>query len=110
MAQRQSPEEVNRLLRLAMGERRPIRAIYDNRRRVLCPHRLGWNKKGQRRVLCYQSGGASTRGLDPKGAQSDFFVLVFAPVQDKFHRFILGQTDGTPQALISLFFVPTPIL
>jgi hypothetical protein len=75
MAQRQSLEEVNRLLRLAMGERRPIGAMYHNRRRVLCPHRLGWNKEGQRRVLCYQSGGASTSGLDPKGAQSNWRCL-----------------------------------
>jgi len=57
MAPGQSPEEVLRLLRVAVGLRRPMAAVYDDRRRLLCPHRLGWNREGQRRVLCYQYGG-----------------------------------------------------
>jgi hypothetical protein len=75
MVSGQSPEKVNRLLRVAMGRRRPMPAVYDRRRRLLCPHRLGWNREGQRRVLCYQYGGASGSGLDPRGALSNWWCL-----------------------------------
>ncbi len=34
---------------------------YRGRHRLLCPHRLGWNRKKQSRVLCYQYGGESER-------------------------------------------------
>jgi hypothetical protein len=75
MAPDQPTEDVNRLLRLAMRSKRPIAAVYDDCRRLLCPHKLGWNKEGERRVLCYQYGGASVSGLDPKEAQSNWRCL-----------------------------------
>jgi hypothetical protein len=63
MAPSQSSEEVNRLLRMSIRQRQPITAMYNGRRRQLCPHRLGWNKDEERRVLCYQYGGESVTGL-----------------------------------------------
>ena len=68
----QSLEEVSWLLRVAMGRRRSIAAVYDGRIRLRCPYRLGWNREGQRRVLCYQYGGARASGLDPRGARSNW--------------------------------------
>jgi len=75
MASDQTLEEVNRLLQMAVGHRLAIEAVYDNCRRLLCPHRLGWNKEGRRRVLCYQYGGVSVSGLEPRGAQSNWRCL-----------------------------------
>jgi len=40
-------------------------AVYHNLRRLLCPHRLGRNREGLLRVLCYQYGGESQSGLMP---------------------------------------------
>jgi hypothetical protein len=47
--------------------RRPIFAVYHDRPRLFCPHRLGRNKERQYRVLCYQYGGKSETGLKPIG-------------------------------------------
>jgi hypothetical protein len=45
----------------AMAVRRPVRARYHGAERLLCPHLLGW-KAGRAKTLCYQSGGATSRG------------------------------------------------
>src|SRR5436309_2909682 len=40
--------------------------------RLFCPHRLGRNKEGQVRVLCYQFGGESESGLEPPGSPANW--------------------------------------
>lgn len=50
--------EVYELLRLAIRRRQPVAAVYDEQKRLLCPHVLG-RKSGRLRVLCYQFGGGS---------------------------------------------------
>jgi hypothetical protein len=75
MAPSQSLEEVNQRLRLSVRRRQPISAVYDGCRRELCPHRLGWNRDDERRVLCYQSGGDSVSGLGEPGARSNWRCL-----------------------------------
>ena len=82
MAPSQFLEEVNRRLRLSIRRRQPITAIYDGCMRQLCPHRLGWNKDEERRVLCYQYGGDSVSGLGEPGAQSNWRCLVVEKLSD----------------------------
>jgi hypothetical protein len=60
------------MVRRAVQDRRPISAIYHNRHRLFCPHRLGRNKEGQIRALCYQYGGESESGLKPMGAPDNW--------------------------------------
>ena len=104
MAPGQSPEEVLRLLRVAVGHRRPIAAVYDDCRRLLCPYRLGWNREGERRVLCYQYGGASVSGLEPRGAQSNWRCLAVDKLlrvellQDSWHT---APNHSRPQTCIA---------
>ena len=62
----QSVKEIYTLLLKAASCKQPVMAVYDDLARLLCPHVLGRNKKGQLRVLCYQSGGGSGSGLDQK--------------------------------------------
>jgi hypothetical protein len=52
--------------------RRPISAAYHDLPRLFCPHRLGRNSKGERRVLCYQYGGKSESGLGLPGSPSNW--------------------------------------
>jgi hypothetical protein len=59
----QTVEEIYRLVWNAVASRRPIEAMYHRLPRLFCPHRLGQNKEGQLRVLCYQYGGESESGL-----------------------------------------------
>jgi hypothetical protein len=71
-AEIQTIEDIYRLVWTAVEGRRPVGALYQGRRRLLCPHRLGWNRAGQLRVLCYQYGGESQSGLEPAGSPSNW--------------------------------------
>ena len=56
----------------AVVSKRPIRAIYHGRERWFCPHKLGRNREGQTRVLCYQYRGESRSGLQAAGSPSNW--------------------------------------
>jgi hypothetical protein len=70
MAPNQTREEVHQLVYATVIGRRPMAAIYDGCQRLLCPHKLGWNRGGQLRVLCYQYGGESVSGLQSQNASA----------------------------------------
>ena len=68
----QDPEEIERLIRRAIAERRPVSALYKGRARLLCPHQLGWNHEDERRLFSYQYGGESEHGLGAPGAKENW--------------------------------------
>jgi len=72
----QTVEEIYRVVWAAVANKRPIGAIYKERRRLFCPHRLGRNHAGQCRVLCYQYGGESESGLEPMGSPGNWRCVV----------------------------------
>ena len=43
---------------------------------MFCPHRLGRNREGRLRVLCYQYGGESHSGLQPAGSPENWRCVV----------------------------------
>jgi hypothetical protein len=71
-AQIQTVEEIYKLVWTAVANKRPIEAIYQGRSRGFCPHRLGRNREGKLRVLCYQYGGESQSGLHPAGSSANW--------------------------------------
>jgi len=71
-AQVQTVEEIYRLVWTAVANKRPIEATYQGRLRLFCPHRLGRNRKGRPRVLCYQYGGESQSGLQSVGSSANW--------------------------------------
>ena len=71
-AQIQTVEEIYSLVWTAVANRWPIEATYQGRFRLLCPHRLGRNREGRLRVLCYQYGGESQSGLHPEGSPANW--------------------------------------
>jgi len=71
-AQIQTVEEIYQLIWTAVANKKPIEASYQGRPRLFCPHRLGWNREGQLRVLCYQYGGESQSGLQPTGSAANW--------------------------------------
>jgi hypothetical protein len=68
----QTVEEIYRLVWAAVRSKRPIQARYHECRRLFCPHRLGRNRDGKLRVLCYQYGGESESGLQPLGSPANW--------------------------------------
>jgi hypothetical protein len=65
-------EALYRAVYKAVESRRPISASYHDLPRLFCPHRLGRNGKGERRILCYQYGGESESGLGSPGSPSNW--------------------------------------
>ncbi|MGA8026142.1 MAG: hypothetical protein WB992_03290 [Bryobacteraceae bacterium] len=72
----QTVEDIYRLVWTAVAGKRPIEARYHRRPRLFCPHRLGRNRGGQLRVLCYQYGGESESGLQPAGSSANWRCVV----------------------------------
>src|SRR5580765_5616801 len=72
----QTVEDIYRLVWAAVASKRPIKAIYKERPRLFCPHRLGRNRADQIRVLCYQYGGESESGLEPMGSPANWRCVV----------------------------------
>ena len=68
----QTVEEIYQLVWSAVADKRPIEAVYQKRRRLFCPHRLGRNREGELGVLCYQYGGESDSGLGPADSPSNW--------------------------------------
>ncbi len=68
----QTLEDIYEMVRTAVTRKRPIAAVYHGRKQLLCPHRLGWSKEGQPRVLCYQYGGGSRSGLEVAGSPANW--------------------------------------
>ena len=68
----QTVEEIYRLVWAAVANKQPIEAMYQERLRLFCPHRLGRNRQGRLRVLCYQYGGESRSGLQPVGSPANW--------------------------------------
>src|SRR5258708_35223292 len=61
----QTVEDIYRLIWTAASHKQPVRAMYKDLPRLFCPHRLGRNRAGGLRVLCYQYGGGRGRGAGP---------------------------------------------
>jgi hypothetical protein len=72
----QTVEDVYRLVWTAIASKRPMQARYHGRHRLFCPHRLGRNRQGQLRVLCYQYGCDSESGLEPPGSPENWRCVV----------------------------------
>jgi hypothetical protein len=85
----QTVEDIYRLIWTAISRKQPIQAIYDRRLRLFCPHRLGRNREGELRVLCYQYGGESRSGLEEAGSPANWRCTAL----EKFSRVRLLQ-DG----------------
>jgi hypothetical protein len=71
-AAKQTIDEIHQLIRRAVISRRSVFAFYHGHDRFFCPHRLGRNRDGELRALCYQYGGTSESGLEPEGSPKNW--------------------------------------
>jgi hypothetical protein len=85
----QTVEEIYRLVWTSVANKQPMEAMYQDRHRLFCPHRLGRNREGRLRVLCYQYGGESQSGLQPAGSLANWRCVVL----EKLSRVKLVEDD-----------------
>ena len=83
-------EEIYSLVWAAVANRRPIGASYYGLARLFCRHRLGRNKDGELRVLCYQYGGESESGLEEAGSPANWRCIAL----EQLRRVNLVLDDG----------------
>src|SRR3984957_13529767 len=83
----QTVEDIYQLIWPAIASKRPIEAVYKGLPRLFCPHRLGRNRGGELRVLCYQYGGESESGLEAPGSPANWRCTAL----EKFSRVKLRE-------------------
>src|ERR1700685_584486 len=86
----QTVEEIYRLVGAAEANKHTIEAIYQGRLRLFCPHRLGRDREGRVRVLCYQYGGESGSGLQPVGSPENWRCMAL----EKLSRVKVKEEGG----------------
>ena len=94
----QTVEDMYRLIWTAIAKKQPISAIYKELPRLFCPHRLGRNRLGQPRVLCYQYGGESESGLGPIGSPDKLALCRFRETAPSgvVERFVENCAESLP--------------
>jgi hypothetical protein len=97
----QTVEEIYQLIWTAIASKRPIEAVYKGLPRLLCPHRLGRNRGGELRVLCYQYGGESESGLEAPGSPANWrcTALEVQPGKVTGGRLVHGAQPFSPRIL-----------
>ena len=96
-AREQSTDEIYRLVCEAAVQHRPITALYDGRRKFLCPHVLGYNRSGDWRVFCYQYGGETKSGPLPSGDEGIWRCLSVIKLSSVEWLMVLGGQSHAPQ-------------
>jgi hypothetical protein len=57
------------IIRQAILDKKTIVATYSNLERIMCPHVIGLNKRGQEQALFYQyAGDSASRPIEPDGS------------------------------------------
>ncbi|HYY45741.1 MAG TPA: hypothetical protein VE951_01650 [Candidatus Angelobacter sp.] len=68
----EQPTDIYRLIREAIERKQQVLATYHGYYREMCPHALGYNKRGDAQALFYQFGGESSRPLGPPGSPENW--------------------------------------
>jgi hypothetical protein len=69
------------LLHAALVDRRPVEVAYHGRRRLICPHALGFHN-ARPIVLGYQTGGETSTGRLPSDPRKRWRCMYLDEVED----------------------------
>jgi len=75
------PSPLFEIIRNAIRNRQQVIATYDNLRRELCPHALGY-KDGTERALFFQFGGMSSKGPITQDGRNNWRCLFLSALSD----------------------------
>ena len=86
-------------IRQAIIDRHQIVCIYKDHTRECCPHAIG-HTNGIERVLVYQFGGTSSRGLPPGGEWRCMDIPDMLQVQIRPGPWFTGTGHSRPQTCV----------
>lgn len=76
------PSTAYDLIAQAIAAKSCISASYNGYHREMCPHTLGYSKKGDEQALCYQYGGQSSTGIGPDGDPNNWRCVVVSKLSN----------------------------
>lgn len=100
----QTVDEIHRLIQRGVVGRLAVFAFYNGHERRFCPHRLGRNRDGELRALCYQYGGTSESGLEPEGSPKNWRCIAverLSNVRLRRARWRTAPNRSRPQTCIA---------
>jgi hypothetical protein len=86
-------------LRDAIRNRKQVTCYYDSLYREMCPHAIGW-KGSAYRVISFQFGGESSKGLPPGGQWKCMEVAGLTNVILRDGPWLTGASYTKPQTCI----------
>jgi hypothetical protein len=95
------------LIRDALLHKRQVIAVYQGRRRELCPHVLG-TKNGRRQALFYQFAGESRSGLGAAGSAANWRCIPVDELRDVCVRdgsWFTAATHSRPETCVDVIDV-----
>jgi predicted DNA-binding transcriptional regulator YafY len=87
------------LFRQAVLNKQQVTCTYQNLRRELCPHALGYTD-GREQALSFQFAGQSSKGLPPGGQWRCMKLDDVTDVQLVDGPWHTGTTQGRPQSCV----------
>ena len=88
------------LIHAAMASRLQIVCEYQGYVREICPHALGLGKAGELKVLGFQFGGHSSRGLPPGGEWRCMDIDQMRGIRSQTGEWHTHDTHGKPQSCV----------
>lgn len=90
--------DVYATLTVAIQHQIPVSLVYNGSRRLVCPHSLGANAKGQSNCLCYQIDGESRSGLEHPGSDDNWRCFRVSKISEAelspFSRWLSGANHS----------------
>lgn len=93
------PSAEYQAIREAMENMQQVTCMYQDRRREICPHTLGY-KNGQEKVLGFQFAGDSSKGLPPGGEWRCMFVEQISNVTARNGQWYTRDDHLRPQTCV----------
>ncbi len=102
------PSAAYQLFRQAIANRKQVECLYQDHVRKLCPHCIGY-KGGREKVLSFQFGGGSSKGLPPGGQWRCMFLDEVTDVTVHDGAWHTGTGHSRPQTCVDDVDIEIPI-
>jgi hypothetical protein len=88
------------LIREAVINKQQVIGTYNGYTREMCPHCIGYNKRGQKQALFFQFAGGSSKGLPPGGEWRCIPIDGLSNVTVRSGAWHTGANHSRPQTCV----------